>query len=210
MKKLYYSNGSPFARKVRIILLEKNIEFESDILDGLRPIEEFKTLNPALQVPVFVDGDRTLFGSPLIASYLTETYPHTGTDNDIAFENRATRPDRHWDDALILETIENMANTLVTVRLLKIEDEEAVPFIQRQRRRIEYCLDWLEERITSEGFWPGRFSLMDISLMCPLIYGEYRDTFDFRVGKWPQITNMVDMWEKRRSVKSTTPDGRQS
>ena len=204
---LYYSNASPFARKVRIVLHEKGLTFDSDVLDGLRPVEEFKTLNPALQVPVLVDGDRTLFGSPVITGYLTATYPDNRRGEEIPFENRAKRRDRTWDDALLLETIENMANTLVTIRLLQLEDENAVPFVQRQRRRIEYCLDWLENRITPDGFWPGRFSLMDISLMCPLIYGEYRDVFSFRTGQWPEITNMVDRWASRPSVLATAPDG---
>ena len=139
-----------------------------------------------------IDGERTLFGSPLISSYLTATYLKDVAEEAIPFENRATRRNRCWVDALILETIESIANTLVTVRLLQIEDEAAVPFMQRQHLRIEYCLDWLEEGITPDGFWTGRFSLMDIGIMCPLIYGEYRDVFDFRTGQWLKITNMID------------------
>ena len=35
--KLYFSNGSPFARKVRVVLAELGLDYETDILDGLRP-----------------------------------------------------------------------------------------------------------------------------------------------------------------------------
>ena len=38
--KLYCSNGSPFARKVRIVLAEKGLACEVDIQDRLRPVEE--------------------------------------------------------------------------------------------------------------------------------------------------------------------------
>ena len=37
--KLIASLTSPFARKVRIVLIEKGLAFESDITDGGRPIE---------------------------------------------------------------------------------------------------------------------------------------------------------------------------
>ena len=59
--KLYYSLGSPTARKVRIVLDEKGLEFESDILNKLRPVDEFKSINPMLMVPVLEDGSLTLF-----------------------------------------------------------------------------------------------------------------------------------------------------
>jgi hypothetical protein len=44
--KLYYSEGSPFARKVRIVLAEKGLAFESDVANGLRPAESASTPAP--------------------------------------------------------------------------------------------------------------------------------------------------------------------
>ena len=51
MLRLLYSNGSPFARRVRIVLMEKGLAFEGDVNDAVRPIEEIRPHNPALQVP---------------------------------------------------------------------------------------------------------------------------------------------------------------
>ena len=64
-------------------------------------------------------------------------------------------------------------------------------------------MDWLEERVTPDGFWPATFSIMDISLMCPLMYGEVRDVFQFRTGQWPAIAAMIDALQERPSVKAT-------
>ena len=187
MRKLLYSNGSPFARKVRIVLIEKGLEFESDVYDAVRPIEEIKPHNPALQVPVLYDADRHLFGSNLILEYLFQTYPDSvAAEGQPPFSPTMTRPDRHWDDKLILTAIEAMADSLVSVRLLVGADDERVPFMVRHKARIASCLDWLEERITEAGFWPGVCSVMDVSLMCPLIYGEKRGTFYYRSGRWPK------------------------
>jgi glutathione S-transferase len=204
MRKLLYSNGSPYARRVRVLLIEKGLDFESDVLETVRPIEDIKLHNPALQVPVLYDGERHLFGSNLILQYLYQEYtepPSVPIDPPLA--PAITRPERHWDDMLILTAIESMADSLVGVRRLLAGGEVDVPYVARQRYRIGSCLDWLEARIGAEGFWPGVFSVMDLNLMCPLLYGEKRGSFDFRTGQWPRIAAMVDRWQSRPSVAAT-------
>lgn len=204
MRKLLYSNGSPYARRVRVVLKEKGMEFESDVNDNLRPIEEIQPHNPALQVPVFYDGDRQLFGSNLIVHYLFAEYaelPSQPADPPLA--PSITRPDRHWDDMLTLTAIESAVDALINVRLLQSGGKLESPYIDRQFYRIGSCLDWLEHRVTPEGFWPGVFSVMDMNLMFPLIYGERRGTFDFRSGRWTGIAAMIDHWAQRPSVLAT-------
>ena len=202
MRTLLYSNGSPFARRVRVVLIEKNLEFESDIYDGLRPIPEIKDQNPALQVPVLYDRDQCLFGSNLILQYLYAEYPGSENNNP-PLAPTITRPERHWEDMLTLTAIESLADTIVGLRLLLAGGKIENPYIERQHFRITSCLDWLEGRITPEGFWPGIFSIMDLNLMCPLLYGEYRDVFAFRDGPWRKITAMVEHWGSRPSVQKT-------
>ena len=204
MRKLLYSSGSPYARRVRVVLIEKGLEFESDVNDAVRPIEEIREHNPALQVPVFYDADRHLFGSNLILQYLYQEYPDRPSQPaEPPLAPTITRPHRHWDDMLILTAIESMADSLVGVRLLQAGGKVDVPFVARQQYRIGSCLDWLEQRITPQGFWPEVFSIMDLNLMCPLLYGEKRGTFDFRTGQWPKIASMIDRWQSRPSILAT-------
>ena len=68
--KLYYSEGSPYARKVRIVLAEKGLDFEGDQSHTGMSVEEHAAINPNLQVPIFEDGDLRLFESNLILEYL--------------------------------------------------------------------------------------------------------------------------------------------
>lgn len=202
MRKLLFSNGSPYARRVRIALIEKGLQFESDINDAVRPIEEIRPHNPALQVPVFYDDTLHLFGSNLILEYLYEAYPHD-IEVSVPLAPSIVRPDRRWDDKLILNVIEALSDSLVNLRLMTGAADASVPYLGRQRVRIGSCLDWLEERITDQGFWPGTFSVMDINLMCPLLYGAKRGTFDFRAGSWPKTVAMIERWEARPSVVAT-------
>jgi glutathione S-transferase len=204
MRRLLYSNGSPYARRVRVVLIEKGLPFESDVNDAVRQIQEIRSHNPALQVPVFYDGDRHLFGSNLILQYLYTTYPNTpATPGEPPLAPTITRPDCHWDDMQTLTAIESLADSLIGVRLLLASGKVEGPYVDRQFARVSSCLDWLEPRITPEGFWPGTFSIMDINLMFPLLYGEKRGAFAFRTGQWPRITAMVDHWRSRPSVVAT-------
>jgi glutathione S-transferase len=203
-RKLLYSNGSPFARKIRIVLLEMRLDFTADVDDRVRSIEDIQPYNPALQVPVFYDGDVHLFGSNLILEYLVDVYrdlPAVPADPPLA--PTLTRLGRHWDDRAMLVAIEAVGESLVSLRLMQGATAEQVPYLARQAARIESCLDWLEPKVTPEGFWPGVFSYMDINLMCPLLYGEKRGVFDFRTGQWPGIAAMVDHWRDRPSVAAT-------
>ncbi len=204
MRKLYFSNGSPFARKVRIVLEEKGLDYEKDINDAVRPIEEVADLNPCLQVPVLLDGGRRLFDSNLIVEYLLETYPNGGGGGpQPPLAPSMTRPESHWEDAKTLAVVEAMADSIVNLNLMKYSGAtpDRFDYLQRQKARVDHCLDWLEARATPEGFWPGTLSVMDIALMCPLIYGEKRGVVAWR-GR-PNIEAIVDAMQARPSVLAT-------
>src|ERR1041384_1054170 len=76
MRTLYHLWLSPFARKVRIILKEKHLDFEMKVEKVWERRAEFLALNPAGEVPVLVEPDGTaLADANVIAEYLEEVYP---------------------------------------------------------------------------------------------------------------------------------------
>lgn len=77
MLKLYHNPLSFNPRRVWVLLLEKNLEFESIFLtlDGDQFQPEFQELNPFSHVPVLVDDDFTLIESLAILDYLDHQYP---------------------------------------------------------------------------------------------------------------------------------------
>lgn len=69
--KLFGSPGSPFARKVRIVLAEKNIPCEYIIARGRAPGSPIPQFNPLAKVPTLVrDDGRGLYDSAVIVEYL--------------------------------------------------------------------------------------------------------------------------------------------
>ena len=216
MRKLFFSNGSPFARKVRIVLHEKGLDYERDVQDRVRPVEEIASLNPALAVPVLVDrgltlsdGDLTLFDSDLILAYLFETYPENAPDapRDPPLAPWMARPERRWEDARTLAAIRAFADSAVNLRLMGRDGvtPETSAYMARQAARVQRCLDWLEARAAPEGFAPGWFSAMDIAFICPVAFGERRGVLEWR-GR-PRLEALFDRLQARPSVAATPVDG---
>lgn len=69
--KLFGSPGSPYARKVRIVLAEKSIAHEFIIARGAAPGSPVPDYNPLAKVPTLVrDDGRGLYDSVVIVEYL--------------------------------------------------------------------------------------------------------------------------------------------
>jgi glutathione S-transferase len=75
---LYDTPGSPCARRVRVVLLEKGLRWETRLVDLTRMEQkrpEYLALNPNGVVPTLLHGDRVLYESNVITEYLDEVFP---------------------------------------------------------------------------------------------------------------------------------------
>jgi len=201
--RLYFSNGSPFARKVRIVLAEKGLAYEADVNDGVRPISQ--ALGPTLAIPVLDDGPLRLWESDLIVDYLLRTYPQmeAATAGQPPLSPWMARPEQHWQDMTTLATIASCGESIVNLRMMMGDGltPENSDYLERQKTRVERCLDWLEARVTDEGFAPGWFSIMDIAFICPVTYCEARGVMEWR-GR-PKLEALYDRYRQRPSLLAT-------
>ena len=70
--------GSPGARRVRIVLLEQGLRWETRALDPTRLEQkrpEYLALDPNGVVPTLVHGDRVIYESNVISEYLDQVFP---------------------------------------------------------------------------------------------------------------------------------------
>src|SRR5260370_7005613 len=75
MRVLYHVTLSPFARKLRIVLAENNLEFTLKLEKVWERRPEFLALNPAGEVPGLIEPDGTvLAGTEAIVEYLAQAY----------------------------------------------------------------------------------------------------------------------------------------
>lgn len=92
MRLLYHFSVSPYSRRVRLALLQKNVSVElRDALGDAALLEEAQRLGAVKTVPILVEEDgRVLGDSTVITHYLDRAYPSGPpiwpTSSDDAFE----------------------------------------------------------------------------------------------------------------------------
>ena len=98
---LYHYPSSPCAAKVRAVLTEKNISWDSKIVniiekENLRP--EYLKLHPKGVVPAMVDDGHTIIESTIIMEYLDTKYSPNSLKPDGAYEQALMRKWTKWVD----------------------------------------------------------------------------------------------------------------
>ncbi len=66
---------SPYSLKIRMILYEKGLDFESQEIHTEDDRDALLAANPRAEVPALVDGDTTVADSKVIAEYIEERFP---------------------------------------------------------------------------------------------------------------------------------------
>ena len=73
---LFSNKTDIYCHQVRIVLAEKGVAYETEIVDPQALSEDLMELNPYGTVPTLVDRDLVLFNSRIIMEYLDERFPH--------------------------------------------------------------------------------------------------------------------------------------
>ncbi len=179
----HFAYGSPTSRKVRIYFAEKGVKVTEHVKNrGFLPVEDVAPLNPNLTTPVMFDGDVAMFDSQIMVAYVLDKYPLV-LEADPPLLPTLVRPDHKWRDANLLATLQTLSVSLEHIHCLGTFDkltEETVPYLKRERTRVNSILDWLDTQASPEGFAPGSFSLMDIMFIVHIDFSETRNGLEWR------------------------------
>ncbi|MDA0240620.1 MAG: glutathione S-transferase family protein [Proteobacteria bacterium] len=117
MRTLYHLWLSPFSRKVRLVLAEKQVEFTMTVEPVWERRREFLALNPAGDVPVLVETDGTVLShSAAICEYLEETHPDPRLIGRAPVERAEVRRLVGWFDTKFDREV---TDRLVTEKVMK-------------------------------------------------------------------------------------------
>ena len=158
--KLYDNAFSPFARKVRMVLDLKGLDYET--VDGLDTANEelLAAVNGRLEVPTLVDGGVSVVNSADIAAYLEHAYP----DPPVCPADPAARArSRAW---------ERCADTVIDPILVDIsywswaERSDAMPdgLMAAAQTDLDRIYDALERDLDGRDFVTGDLSVADLAL----------------------------------------------
>lgn len=165
MRILYHYWLHPFSRKVQMALAEKNLSYDLRIEKIWERRTDFLAMNPAGDLPVFVEEDGTILSnSQVICEYLDEVYPEVNLIGEDPVQRAETRRLVNWFDRKFnKEVTDNLVGEKLTKTILKLGDPHG-PTVRAGRANIHYHLDYIGFLTERREWLAGDdFSLADIS-----------------------------------------------
>ena len=198
MIRLYDYPDCPFCQKVRVVLAEKDLEFEKvfvDLRKGEQKAPEFLKLNPYGKVPVLIDEDVVVYDSTIINEYLDDEYPNPALmPEDSAGRAKVRLFEDFCDNSFI------PAAGLVLTELNKPEAERDAEKVRRYQSEVLRVLARLESQLDGKEFLVGEFSLADVAfvpraVVLPQLGVEFE-------GRLPHVEAWIARLRERPSVRS--------
>src|SRR5947207_3186311 len=172
--KLLASLASPYTRKVRVVLAEKKIEFDLELVD-VQPVENpVNAHNPLGKVPTLVLDDGTpLFDSRVIVEFLDARSP---INRLIPDETRERVAVRRWE-ALADGVLD--AGLLVRYESLRDKKERSKSWSDKQVERMRRGMALIAKDLEGRNWCHGdRYSLADIAVGCCMGWLDFRKPGD--------------------------------
>jgi glutathione S-transferase len=175
MRVLYHLWLSPFARKIRLALREKDLDFVLKVEKIWERRTEFLALNPAGEVPVLIEPEGlVLADATAIAEYLEEIYHDKLLLGATPIERAETRRLVSWFDVKMnREVTENLVGEKVFKRLFGYGQPDSGA-IRAGKANIGYHLDYIGYLAERRRWLAGdHFSLADITAAAHLSCLDY-------------------------------------
>ena len=201
--KLYITEGSPYARRARIVILEKGLAGRVEVIaaqtrDADSP---YYRINPSGRVPYLVRDDGVgLEESALICAYLDHL------DGKSAFDLPAG--DEAWDARRLEALARSMMDGLsVWNRELSRPQQERSPaVISHETQRGGRMVDLWEPEI-GHALMRGALNMVQMTLACALGLDARNPDFRWRPGH-PKLSDWYDHIAVRPSFAATAPPAR--
>jgi glutathione S-transferase len=199
--KLIGSPASPFARKVRIVLAEKKIDYDFEAQDPWGDGSPIWEQNPLAQVPVLLLEDgTTVFDSRVIVEFLDNASPLAKL---IPASNRERMEVKRWE-ALADGVLD--AGILVRRERQRPPKQKSDQWIDRQMKKVDAGLQMMARDLGGNAWCAGNgYSLADIAVGACLGWLAFR----FPEMRWQdELANLARHYAKlceRPSFAETSP-----
>ena len=200
--KLFYSDRSPYVRKVMVTLHEVNL-FENVEIVGVRTnplgvVEDLVDVSPLGKIPTLVLPDgTTIFDSRVICSYLNSIGK---SDLYLAKENLK------WS----IKTAEANFDGILDAALLMVYEHryrqdiyQSAEWLENLWKKIERTLDFYNN--SSSKILSGSLNMGQISLGCALGYLDYRHNNRNWRAKNQNLRAWFAEFSERFSMRNTIP-----
>jgi glutathione S-transferase len=202
MPTVFGVNASPFVRKVRVALAEKNVAYDLNPVFPQAQDEEFRKHSPLGKVPAFKDGDKGFSDSSVICLYLEKKHP-----------SPALYPSDPYEYARALWFDEYADSAVVNVFGPKIFFEKFVAprFFNRPTNQetvdkaiaeeVPPILAYLESQLTGDYLAGNHLTVGDIAV-CSQFVNLFHAGVKIDTQKFPKLARYVARVHERPSFKA--------
>ena len=198
--KLFGTPGSPFVRKVRIVLAEKRIAYDYIVARPSTPDSPVPPFNPLAKIPTLVrDDGRALYDSTVIVEYLDVF----GSEPKLIPGNFESRIEvKRWQalgDGITEATVN------INHEYREPADKQRSPaWFEKQQLKIARGLAVMEQDLGANEFCFGsQFTLADIAAGYALGYLDHAlPDYEWR-SKHPALARLAERLATRTSFSTT-------
>ena len=193
--KLYNTQRCPYARRTRMVLHEKEIDFETHEVDLANKSEEFLSASPTGKVPVIVVDGESIYESNVVNQYLDEV---TGEPKLMPEDPKRRAHARIW--MAFADT-----NFFPAVFVASVGRERGFPEarISEALQKLEAALGRLEERLRGRDYLAGEFSLADVAHAGNFVrLRELEERGEASLGGYPNVAAWMKRLEGRASYEA--------
>ena len=160
MLTLYDNPFSPFARKVRLVMLLKGLEFST--IDGLKKAnhQHLETFNGRQEVPALDDNGLVIANSSDIVRYLQDTYPEPTVYPGSPAQKIAARAWERLSDTFVDGVLINISYWHWAER----DDTPPTGLLEKARSDMQKVYVHMEQALANSEFLCGELSIADIAL----------------------------------------------
>ena len=202
--KLIGAITSPYVRKVRVVMLEKKLDYQFIAEDVWAADTSIAASNPLGKVPCLImEGGEAVFDSRVIVEYLDTLSP---VGKLIPSSGRERAEVKTWE-----ALADGVMEAAILARLEatwpgRSDAQRCSAWIDRQMEKVDAALKAMSRGLGDKPFCSGiHLSLSDVAVGCALGYLSFRfPQLEWRTT-YPNLARLTDKLALRQSFMETRP-----
>ncbi|HTK80422.1 MAG TPA: glutathione S-transferase family protein [Rhizomicrobium sp.] len=197
---------SPFVRKVRVVLVEKGLEYSLEPINPFQPTAEFLAISPLKKMPAFRDTDlpepNTLADSSVICDYLEHKFPSPPLYPTEPYARaRALWFEEYADSQMAANIVRPFFFERIVKKFIGQQTDETVCETAKAKDLPEVC-EYLSRELGDREYLVGNaLSIADIAVATMFVNLQHAgEAID--AARWPNLAAFAERMHARPSFKA--------
>lgn len=208
MATLYGAGLSPFVRKVRVVLAEKQLAYDHDPVVPFNVSADYKAISPLGKIPAWKDEAGALSDSSVICAYLERRHPTPAMYPSDPYQYARALWFEEWADSALIGVAgaKIFFPRVVAPRFFNQPADEAA--VQKAiDEELPPLFDYLESQVTADWIAGGQFSVGDIAIGSVCVNMRLANV-SVDAARWPKLARYIARIHERPSFKTLIEEDR--